>query len=98
MAFCVSQLLVARQIGPRLIEARLILEQCRLGLLQVDLVLARIDLREKLPLGHVLAFLIAHRGQVAAQLRQHRHRGGGRDRAELGQRLRHARRSPLWRR
>jgi hypothetical protein len=65
------QLRVAGQIGAGLGQACLILGQLRLRLLLVDFVLARIDLGQKLPLRHILAFLIADRGQVAAQLRQH---------------------------
>ena len=69
------QLRKAREIGAGLRERGLVFRELRLGLLLADFILARIDLREELPFLHVLAFPIADRGQVAAQLRQHGHGG-----------------------
>ena len=87
--FLLVQLGIAGKIGTRLRQARLILGQLCFGLLLVDFVLARIDLRQELALHNFLALLIANRGQIAAQLRQYINGRYRRDRTEFAQGFRH---------
>jgi hypothetical protein len=87
--FLLVQLSEADEIGAGLTEARLVLRQLRLGLLLADLELARIDLRQELTLLYILAFMVAHRRQITAQLRQDIDRRGRRNRAQFVQGLRH---------
>ena len=83
------QLRIAREIGARLGERRLVLGELSFGLALADFVLARIDLREELTFLHVLPFAVADGSQVAAQLRQYGDGGDGRDRAQFAQDFRH---------
>ncbi len=74
--------LVAREIHARLIKQTLVARELPFGLLQRGLVGPRIDLREEVALLDELAFLEADIGQLAIDLRPHRHGRERRHRAE----------------
>ena len=77
-----QQYAIALEVDARVLEQRLVAGHLALGRRELDLVGARVDLREQFARTHHLTFLEQHAHELAVDAAAHRNGGNGRDRTK----------------